>query len=164
MASFRNFILLLLFSFAAFSSGARAASLPASPEPVPAVASSGKTVAARNFKLGFFKKLLLRIYMKKMAKKFHAAGGTADADKKANASLVFGIAAIVFLFIPTYTIFLVIPLGILAMVFGNQALKEGTSKELNAKLGKGFGLGALIAFLVLLLIAVIVITSSPWWF
>lgn len=117
----------------------------------------------KTFKLGFFKRLLLKMYLRKMQKKHLVPGDHASADSKATTSLLLGIAAIIFLFIPTYTILLVIPLGIMAMVFGGQALREGTSKELAARLGKGFGLGALIALIVFFLIALIWISSWGIW-
>jgi hypothetical protein len=81
----------------------------------------------------------------------------------ARASLILGIVAVILVFIPWYTLLFVIPLGILAIVYGKQAIKNGTTKETMAKVGKGLGLGALIGFAVEVLIATIIIVSWASW-
>jgi predicted ferric reductase len=113
----------------------------------------------RTTRLGFFKKMVLRMYLRKLRKPHLLQDSTANADKNATASLWLGIASIVFLFIPTYTLFLVIPLGILAIVFGRHAVQEGTKKQLAAKVGKALGLGALIAFTVLVILLLVFLST-----
>lgn len=155
-------LLLVLFIFPLISARSVVYSSVVSERPVYSEVIPGNTnsdIKRKTVKLGFFKRMLLRMYMKKLQKRHFLPGDHAAADSKATASLWLGIAAIVFLFIPTYTIFLVIPLGIMAIVFGKQALSDGTSKELSARLGKGFGIGALIALLVFFLIALVWISS-----
>lgn len=84
------------------------------------------------------------------------------ADKLADTSLAFGIAACAFLvlglFVP-YVILAAIPAGITAMITGGSALRNGTVKVGKAKTGKALGLGALIAFAVLLLLAVVALAA-----
>ncbi len=78
-----------------------------------------------------------------------------------------GIAACAFLvlglFVP-YVILAAIPAGIAANITGGSALRNGTAKEGKAKTGKALGLGSLIAFAVVLILAVIVAAAylSSW--
>ncbi|OQP63842.1 hypothetical protein A3860_23170 [Niastella vici] len=106
-----------------------------------------------------FLRVFFRMYLKKLSRRHLLQDNTVNADKNATASLWLGIASIVFLFIPTYTLLLVIPLGILAIVFGKHALSGGTKKELSAKVGKALGLGALITFAVLVIVALIFLAN-----
>ncbi len=115
-------------------------------------------------KMGFFQKLAFKIMTRKLKKHHYKIPyDTAKADKMANASLGLGIAALVFVLIPFYTIFLAIPLGIMAMVFGSNAKKSGTQKTTNASLGKAFGLAALIVFVLYIILAAIFIASWASW-
>ncbi len=116
-------------------------------------------------KIGFLKRILLNRYINKFKTYQLRTADPIKADKMARASLFLGISAVALLFIPWYTLILVIPLGILAIVYGKQAIKNGTTKETMAKIGKGFGIGALIGFGVELIIAAIIIASwSSWLF
>lgn len=112
-------------------------------------------------KLNFFQRLALKIFVRK-----HKDGDVSKADKLASTSLGLGIGAcallILGMFVP-YLILASIPLGIAAMITGAGAVRGGTSKIVKAKTGKALGLGALITFGVLLILAAIVISSSNWW-
>ena len=108
-------------------------------------------------KLNFFQRLIVKIFLKKNK----LADGT-KADKLASTSLLLGVGACAFLllglFIP-YVILLSIPAGIAAMITGGSALRNKTSLVGKARTGKGLGLGALIAFAVVLIVAAIVFTA-----
>ena len=108
-------------------------------------------------KLNFFQRLALKYYLKKNKLK-----NDINADKLASTSLVLGISAcgaiVLGLFIP-YLILAAIPLGITAMVTGGSAERNHTQLIGKARTGKGLGLGALIAFAVILVIAVIVLAA-----
>jgi hypothetical protein len=67
------------------------------------------------------------------------------------------------LFVP-YVIFACLPAAIVAMVLGGSAMRNNTNLVGKARTGKALGLGALIAFGVLLIIAAIVVASflSSW--
>ncbi len=109
-------------------------------------------------KMGFFQRLAFKIAMHKLKKHhYKIADDTAKADNMANASLWFGALALLFALIPWYTLFLVIPLGILAIIFGSNAKKSGTKKTTKANIGSGLGIAALILFAVLLIAALV------WW-
>ena len=58
-----------------------------------------------------------------------------------------------------YVILAAIPAAITAMITGGSALRNGTAKVGKAKTGKALGLGARIAFAVLLLVAVVAIAA-----
>jgi hypothetical protein len=115
-------------------------------------------------KLNFFQRLMVRLFVKKY-KKAHG-DDISKADNLANTSLVSGVAAMVFLvaglFVP-YVIFATIPAAIIAMITGGAAVRRGTKNVGKAKTGKAFGLGALIAFAVLLIVAAIILSNSDWW-
>ena len=87
---------------------------------------------------------------------------TVKADKQAGTSLRLGISAfsilIAGMFIP-YIALASIPLGIVAMTTGASALRKGTKREGAARTGRGLGLGAVITFGAILLLAVILLAS-----
>lgn len=113
----------------------------------------------KEMKLNFFQRAIL----KHAAKKYKLdEKDTVTADKNAKLALILGASAlgllIIGLFVP-YVIFASIPAGIMAMIFGSSALREGTQQGNKARMGKGFGLSALIGFGVVLLLALIWIAS-----
>ena len=109
-------------------------------------------------KLNFFQRLIVKLYLIKNK----LANGT-KADNLASTSLLLGIVACGFilfgLFIP-YAILATIPTGIAAMITGGSAIRNKTSLVGKARTGKGLGLGALIAFGILLILAAIVLSSA----
>ena len=113
--------------------------------------------ALKVHKLNFFQRLIVKIFLKKNK----LADGT-RADKLASTSLLLGVGACAFLllglFIP-YVILISIPAGIAAMITGGSAIRNKTSLVGKARTGKGLGLGALIAFAVVLIVAAIVFTA-----
>jgi hypothetical protein len=80
-----------------------------------------------------------------------------SADKLEKASLFLGIFAILFILIPANTIFLAVPLGILAIVCEKQAAKNVSTKEKRAGLGKTMGIFALAYMAIEILLALILI-------
>jgi ABC-type multidrug transport system fused ATPase/permease subunit len=111
-------------------------------------------------KMGFFQRLAFKIAMHKLKKHhYKIADDTAKADNMANASLWFGALALLFALIPWYTVFLVIPLGILAIIFGSNAKKSGTKKKTKANIGAGLGIAGLILFVIYLIVALIWISA-----
>jgi hypothetical protein len=84
------------------------------------------------------------------------------ADKHAGTSLILGISAfgvlLLGMFVP-YVALLSIPLGIVAMTTGASALRKGTNREGAARTGRGLGMGAIITFAALVLLAVILLAS-----
>lgn len=122
---------------------------------VPVVAPSSTSV--KEHKLNFFERLILKLALKK-----YKVADPAKADKQANASLIFGIVGASLLvigsFVP-YVGILCLPAAIAAMIIGGSALRGGTQKVGAAKTGKGLGLGTLIAFGVLLLIAALIVAA-----
>ena len=108
-------------------------------------------------KLNFFQRLIVKLLIKKK----RLAEGT-KADRLASTSLLLGIGACAFillgLFIP-YIILASIPTGIAAMITGSSAIRKKTSLEGKARTGKGLGLGALIAFGLILILAAILVSS-----
>ncbi|MEO6219027.1 MAG: hypothetical protein ABIO81_01270 [Ginsengibacter sp.] len=115
-------------------------------------------------KLNFFQRLMVRLFIKKYKKAYR--DDISKADNLANISLIFGSAAMIFLvlglFVP-YIILAAIPAAIIAMITGGAALRKGTKYIGKAKTGKGFGLGVLIAFAVLVIVLAIVFSNSDWW-
>jgi hypothetical protein len=73
------------------------------------------------------------------------------------ASFIFGISAVLFMMIPAYTLFLVIPLGIMAVTYGKKAIKNGTTRWKLAGIGKGMGITSLIGFAIEIILAFILI-------
>lgn len=124
-----------------------------------AVIIPAQTPVKKAHKLNFLQKLVLKFYLKK-----NKLAEDAKADKLAKTSLLLGIAACGFivlgLVIP-YVIFGALPAGIAAMITGGNALDRKTALTSKAKLGKGLGLGALIAFGVVVLAAALIIAA---WF
>ena len=128
-----------------------------------AVSEAPKVVApVAKHKLNFVDRLLIKYVLKK----FKKAEDTAKADKMASTSLTFGIIAIstllLGLFIP-FVMLAALPTGIVAMVTGNTALKSGTTETGKAHTGKSLGLGSLIAFGALLLIALVLVATFANW-
>ena len=115
-------------------------------------------------KLNFFQRLMVRLFVKKYKKAQSA--DISKADNLANTSLVFGVAALGFivlgLFVP-YVILATIPAAIIAMITGGAAVRKGTKNIGKAKTGKAFGLAALIAIGVLLIVGAIIVSNSNWW-
>jgi hypothetical protein len=124
-----------------------------------AVIVPAQTPVKKAHKLNFLQKLVLKFYLKK-----NKLAEDAKADKLAKTSLLLGIAACGFLvlglFIPP-VILGTIPAGIAAMITGGSALNRQTKLIGKAKTGKGLGLGALIAFGVVVLAAALIIAA---WF
>lgn len=148
----------------------QAASLPASPVgdhgPVvlipSAAASVPKAPVLQSKKhLRFFPRIsLMHQAMKAIRQGRVQAAGADPADKKATDSLRIGIIALACALIPWYTIFLAIPLGILAISMGSQAKRMG-SQKIN---GKGFGIAALVLVAVwILMVTAFVIGFAAGW-
>jgi hypothetical protein len=79
-----------------------------------------------------------------------------DGDKSARTSLAFGIATVASLVIGVavpIVLLATIPLGIVAMITGHKALKQGTTQVSKAKVGKLLGLGSIITGIIILIIA-----------
>ena len=108
-------------------------------------------------KLNFFQRLIVKFFIKK-----NKLADGSKADKQASTSLLLGIGACGFillgLFVP-YVILASIPTGIAAMITGGSAVRNKTSLVGKARTGKALGLGALIAFGVVLILAAIVVSS-----
>ncbi len=116
-------------------------------------------VKEKSAKLNFFQRALL----KHVSKKYKTDEiDSSKADKQAKLALIFGLSAagllILGLFIP-YVIFASLPAAIAAMVLGGAALRGRTKYVGKARNGKGFGLGALIGFGVVLLAAILFVAA-----
>jgi hypothetical protein len=111
----------------------------------------------KTHKLNFFQRLMLKAFLRKDKLK----NGN-KADGLASTSLLLGIGACGFLllglFVP-YIIFASVPAGIAAMITGSSAIRKKTSLTGKAATGKGLGLGALIAFGVILIVAAIMVAA-----
>jgi hypothetical protein len=108
-------------------------------------------------KLNFIQRFVVKLLIKK--NKRLTSG---QADKLASASLTLGIIAcgtLLFGLAVPFIILLTIPAGIAAMITGGSAVRNQTTKIGKAKTGKGLGLGALIAFGVLLILAAIILAA-----
>ena len=109
-------------------------------------------------KLNFFQRLVLKLYLKNNQLR---NGG--KAYKLASASLWLGIGAcaliLVGLLFP-YLILLALPAGIVAMITGNSALRNKTSSVRKARMGKAFGLAAIIVFAALLFVVALILATS----
>jgi hypothetical protein len=125
------------------------------------ITNNGSAHFLRTHKLNFFQRLGLKILLKRNRNQ-----NSLNADNLASTSLWLGIGACGFillgLFVP-FIILLSVPTGIAAMITGGSALRNKTSLVGKARTGKGLGLGALIAFGLLLLLAAIVISSVGIW-
>ena len=123
------------------------------------ITTQGKVIKLKNHKLNFFQRLIVKIYLKK-----HKLLEDIKADKLASTSLWLGVGAcaaiLLGLFIP-YIILAAIPTGIAALITGGAAIRNKTSQVGKARTGKGLGLGALIAF-GLLLIAAAILLAAFW--
>ena len=116
--------------------------------------------ALRVHKLNFFERLIVKVLIIKNKLK-----DGINADKLASTSLLLGVGACAFilsgLFVP-YLILAAVPAGIAAMITGGSAVRNNTSLVGKARTGKALGLGALIAFGLLLILAAIVLSSIAW--
>ena len=121
------------------------------------VMQSVSSTHVKAHKLNFFQRLALKYYLKK--NKFK---NDVNADKLASTSLTLGISAcgaiLLGLFIP-YLILAAVPLAIAAMATGGSAERNHTQLVGKARTGKALGLGALIAFGLILVIAVILLAA-----
>jgi len=147
-----------------------AISIKVSPKPIECenqhksgISFSHDTISS--IKLNFFQRLFVKVFVKKYKKAYRLnSGGSSKADRQANTSLIFGISACAFLvlglFVP-YVILATIPASIVAMITGGAAIRQGTTTLGKAKTGKALGLGALIAFGVIIIAAAIIVAS---WF
>lgn len=106
--------------------------------------------------LNFFQRLLVKYVLKRSKR------SDVRADSLASTSLWLGVSAcgllLLGLFIP-YIILASVPVAIAAMITGGSALRNKTSLIGKARTGKALGLGALIAFGVILLAAAIILAS-----
>ena len=135
-------------------------SSPLAPAPIEGISNSGAVHSTKAHKLNFFQRWALRILMKK----YKSAHGV-NADKLASTSLLLGIFSWGFLLLGLavpFVILLSIPTGIAAMITGGSAVRNKTSQMGKARMGKGLGLGALITFALLLIIAAIIIASADF--
>lgn len=121
------------------------------------VQNYGNTHVLKAHKLNLFQRLMVKILLKK-----HKLQNDTNADKLASTSLILGIGACAFillgLFIP-YIILASVPAGIAAMITGGSAIRNKTSLVGKAKTGKGLGLGALITFGIILILAAILVAA-----
>lgn len=157
---------LLIVFLLLYSASASAAFIPSDSL---SVAGSAGAMAAHQPELKklakkptFFQRIALRIALKRYSK-HHKRVDIEKADQLASTALTLGIVALACALIPFYTILAAIPLGIIAMSTGRTALKNNTTKESNARLGKSFGLAALIVaglWIFLGAIALVVLLSS----
>ena len=132
-------------------------SSPLASAQIAGISNSGTIHSAKTRKLNFFQRLALRLLMKK----YKSANGV-NADRLASTSLLLGIFScgllLLGLFVP-FVILLSIPAGIFAMITGGSAVRNKTSQMGKAKTGNALGLGALITFALLLIIAAIVLSG-----
>lgn len=148
---------LVVFSFfclSAYSASAPANVLPADTASIkPAVTITPADIQRlTGKKLNWFQKLELKILQKRFKKKIEDDPElVARSLKNGRMSLIFGILAIVLLFIPVLGI-LGIASAVLALIFGIKSLKYRS----NANAIIGTVLGGLVLFLFLLAIAVLV--------
>jgi len=117
------------------------------------VSNPGNNQLHKARKFNFFQRLGLRLLMKR-----YKSGKGVNADKLANSSLLLGILAcsliLLGLLVPVLLI-LAIPAGVAAMITGGSAVRNKTSLVGKAKTGKAFGLAALIAFGLLLILVIL---------
>ena len=109
-------------------------------------------------KLNFFQRLIVKFYLKK-----NKLQNDTNADKLASASLWLGIGACVLILVSLlfpYLIFLALPAGIVAIITGNSALHNKTSSVRKARMGKAFGLAAIIVFAALLFVVALILAQS----
>jgi hypothetical protein len=101
---------------------------------------------------GFFQRLMQKLFLKEK----YERKDVSDGDKLARTSLAFGIATVASLVIGVavpIVLLATIPLGIVAMITGHKALKQGTTQVSKAKVGKLLGLGSIITGIIILIIA-----------
>lgn len=109
----------------------------------------------RKQRMGLMQRATFKLYEKKLHKRLAKDEEINPADRKAKNSMILGITALVLALIPWYTILAAIPLGIIAIVNGQQAKKMG-AKRVN---GTGFGIAALGVVLLWVLISALVVTA-----
>jgi hypothetical protein len=109
----------------------------------------------RKQRMGLMQRATFNLYEKKLHKRLAKGEEINPADRKAKNSMILGITALVLALIPWYTILAAIPLGIIAIVNGQQAKKMG-AKRVN---GTGFGIAALGVVLLWVLISALVVTA-----
>jgi hypothetical protein len=165
----RSLFLLVATGLLLFSLPAHATTTPPT-EPSPTTTAATPSITINDFlklsprefqqrtgkKLKFKERIAYRVLQWKLRKHFREQDEpTAKQLKQGNLSLVFGIAAIVFLFIPVVGI-LSLGFAIAGLVLGIKSLK-GNSNTTGLI---GLILSGLVLFLFLL--AVIVLTSIDW--
>ena len=115
-------------------------------------------------KLNFFQRLIVKFYLKR-----NKLQNVTRADKLASASLWLGLGAcglVLFGFLFRYLSFLALPVllalpvGIVAIITGNTALRNKTSSVRKARMGKAFGLVAIIVFAALVLVIALILATS----
>ncbi len=154
----KSSLLLLLAFFFSFTS--IAATSPAfAEEPRPALDLKNlnvkmvEKITGKKMTLG--QKISFLMMKKKLKKLSDEESFTPKQKQQATMSLILGLASIGLLFIP-YLGIVAIPAAILAVIFGAKSIKGNSNT-------KGIiGLVAGATTLILLIIAIIVITSSPW--
>lgn len=109
----------------------------------------------RKKRMGLMQRATFKLYEKSLHKRLAKGEEIDPADRKAKNSMILGIVALVLAIIPWYTILAAIPLGIIAIVNGQQAKKMG-AKRVN---GTGFGIAALGVVLLWILISALVVTA-----
>lgn len=148
---------LLAFLFSFTSIAATSPVFVAEPGPAPGLKSLKvkmiEKITGKKMTLG--QKISFWLMKKKLKKISEEESFTPKQKQQANLSLILGLASIGLLFIP-YLGLIAIPAAILAIIFGAKSIKGNSNT-------KGIiGLVAGITTLLLLIIAIIVITSSPW--
>jgi hypothetical protein len=83
--------------------------------------------------------------------------GMKDPNKMAKMSILSGGSAVVFLLIPSYSILLAFPLGILAIIFSRLAVKNGSTKLNIAEFGKLLGILVLVGITIEIILAAFLI-------
>jgi hypothetical protein len=105
-------------------------------------------------KLNFFERIIYKMTEKKIRKMMRQ--GDIDADKLARQSNLFGWLSLAAIFIfPLASI----PLGILAIIHGTAALRNGTSMPQKAKTGRTTGIIALSLIVISLIVVLVIIAG-----
>lgn len=112
-------------------------------------------------KLTLKEKISFKILQWKMKKGKKLTLNKSKSDK-GTVALVLGIAALVFLFLP-FVVLLSLPAAILAIVLGNDVKKTDPDSK-NAKVAVILGWVAIGLFITALVVALVVLTSSGFWF
>ena len=159
----QGFLFLLLISFLSIAATSEKTLLVAATNGTETpVAYPMSTQEVHEKKLNFLQRLMFKLAVKK----FKKVGDIEKADRQASSALIFGIVALGTLLLGLavpYVALVAIPTGIVAMVLGKQAVIGDTNFPEKAKLGKTFGLVALLGFAFILLLAAIVVASWGAW-